>query len=170
MLEWTNINLLMKSEKLIDEDMLNAFFGLEIATSIVKMNCLRDYWSTKLFLGHQDFSKVMGRDRFLSIRSGLRIHPFTKYAVHSDKDPLWHSRLLMEHFNDNCVDIATPCGVSSYDEITVRFKARCLSKSFIKNKPVPYGIRLYACVGWKDKYLYSIFDNGKGNTIEIIEE
>ena len=58
-------------------------------------------------------------------------------------------------------------GVSSYDEMTIRCKARCLSKSYIKNKPVPYGIRLYACVGWKNRYLHSICDNGKGSKVKM---
>ena len=120
------------------------FLGLEIGTSIVRLNQLRDYWSKETFLGHRDFSGVMGRDKFLNTRTCLKIHPNTKFSSSSTNDPLWHSRHILNHFNKNCVEIGTPRGASSYDEITIRCKACCLSKSYIKNKPTPYGIRLYA--------------------------
>ena len=113
----------------------------------MKLNQLRDYWATGTFLGHKDFSSVMGRDRYLGTRACLSLHPYTRYSDDSNKDPLWHSRLLLDHFNQSSVDIATPCGVSSFDEITIRCKSRCIAKSYIKNKPNPYGIRLYSCVG-----------------------
>ena len=58
-------------------------------------------------------------------------------------------------------------GVSSNDEMTISCKDRLLSKSYTKNNPVPYGICLYACVGWKNRYLHSICDNGKGSKVKL---
>ena len=55
------------------------FLGLEIGTSIVNINQLRDYWCKETFLGHSDFSSVMGRDKFLNTRACLKIHPNTKF-------------------------------------------------------------------------------------------
>ena len=133
----------------------------------MKLNKLRYYWATGTFLGHKDFSSVMGRDRYLGTRACLWIHPYTRYSDDSNKDPLWNSRLLLDHFNQSSVDISTPCGVSSFDEITIRCKSRCLAKSYIKNKPNPYGIRLYSCVGWKNTYLHTIMDNGKGHKSKL---
>ena len=127
------------------------------------MNQLREYWSTGTFLGHKYFSSVMGRERYLGTLECLWIHPYKRYSDNSNKDPLWHSIFLLDHFNHSSVDIDTPCGVSSFDEITIICKSRCLSKSYIKNKPNPYGIRLYSCVGWKNTYLHTIMENGKGH-------
>ena len=58
-------------------------------------------------------------------------------------------------------------GVSSYYEMRIRCKDRLLSKSYIKNKSVPYGIYIYACVGWKNRYLHSMCDNGKGSKVKM---
>ena len=133
---WTNTNLIRNQRKQIDLDFL-AFLGLELGTSIVKLNQLRDYWDTGTFLGHKDFSSVMGRDIYLGTRACLWIHPYTRYSDDSNKDPLCHSRLLLDHFNQSSVEISTLCGVSSFHEITIRCKSRCLKKSYIKNKPNP---------------------------------
>ena len=45
------------------------FLGLDIGTSIVNLNQLRDYWCKGKFLGHSDFSSVMGRDKLLNTRA-----------------------------------------------------------------------------------------------------
>lgn len=69
------MNLMFKNKIFIDMNVLLCFFGLEIASSKVKYNQLRDYWSNEKFLGHHDFIDNMGRDRFLTKRSCLKIHP-----------------------------------------------------------------------------------------------
>ena len=53
---------------------------LELGTSIVKLNQLRDYWDTGTFLGHKDFSSVMGRDIYLGTHAFLRLHPYMRYS------------------------------------------------------------------------------------------
>lgn len=44
------------------------YVGLEIAGSITRLNCLKDYWSSKTFCGQEDFRKITGRDMFLNIQ------------------------------------------------------------------------------------------------------
>ena len=77
--QWTNKNMERKGQCTDDVEIrseeLYAYVGIEIATSLIKMNDLKEYWSTKLFCGHLDFQKVMSRDRFLKIRSLLQIYP-----------------------------------------------------------------------------------------------
>ncbi len=92
-----------------------AFVGLELATSVIKLNELRDYWSTAMFSGHPDFGKVMGRDEYLYIRSSLKLHHYKTYFDFKFWDPLWHSRPLLKHLNYNCVDITTPKCLSVLD-------------------------------------------------------
>ena len=48
-----------------------AYIGLEVATSLIPLNQLRQYWSTSMFSGHPDFKKVMSRNRIMSIRGRL---------------------------------------------------------------------------------------------------
>lgn len=72
-------------------------------------------------------------------------------------DPLWFSRKMLTIFQKNC-------GTAALDENTARTKARTRAKSYIPNKPDPYGIRFYAVVGWNPgTYLHSINDNRSGN-------
>ena len=92
---WTNTNLMFKDKRFIDLDGLFCFFGLEIASSIVKYNQLRDYWNHGKFLGHNDFIDTMGRDRFLTTRSFLKIHPHINFCENSFIYPLWHRKYLI---------------------------------------------------------------------------
>ncbi|KAJ8576893.1 hypothetical protein ON010_g2316 [Phytophthora cinnamomi] len=81
------------------------------------------------------------------------------------RDPLRHSRLLLEHFQRKFASIAVPIGVSILDEIGVCTKARTMAKSFMPLKPDKFAIRFYAIVGWRSLYVHSLWDNGTGNTM-----
>ena len=48
-----------------------AYIGLELATSLIPLNQLRQYWSTSMFSGNTDFKRVMSRNRFMAIRGHL---------------------------------------------------------------------------------------------------
>ena len=85
--KWTNEELVKKGKNRITIEKFKAYVGLEIAMSIVKLNDISDYWSTAMFLGHKDFSNVMSRDDFESIRSSLKFYPTYDHDVAS-QDPL----------------------------------------------------------------------------------
>ena len=68
---WTNQNLQSNGHTSVSSAQFNAYLGLESATSIVGMNILKQYWSTKMFLGHKDFQRTMSRDTFLRIRTPM---------------------------------------------------------------------------------------------------
>ena len=130
--------------------------------SIVKFNAIEDYWSQSFFSGHADFKRVMSRYDFTNIRSSLTFEPQYSHAV-AVRDPLWHSRKIMMNFLQNCAATAVSVGVLSFDENTIRCKARTGARSYIKSKPVKYGIRLYAMCGWRYTYLCNFWDNNSGN-------
>ena len=116
-----------------------------------------------MFTGHKDFSRVMSRDAFETIRAYIKFRSNTDDEHDlASQDPLCRS--LLQHFQKHCAEIAVPYGTSALDENTARTKARTSARSYIKGKPDPYGIRFYAVVGWKNLYLSSIWDNGSGNT------
>ena len=168
--EWTNANLQKKvcKSSFINEDEFNAYFGLEIAMSLVKMNRISDYWSTSLFQGHQDFKRVMSRDRFKEIRAALKFRPDGADDMTTrSTDPLWFARSIINKFQKCCAKVAVPIGVSALDENSTRTKARTAARSYMPSKPDKYAIRFYAVCGWKSTYLHSIWDNGSGNKSNI---
>ena len=110
-----------------------------------------------------DISSVMSRNNFKDIRSALKCYPTYDVTVAS-ADPLWHSRNMLNHFMKNCANIAVPHCVTSFDEIRIRCKARTLARTFMKNKPIRYGLTFYALVSWLEPYLFGLFDNRSGNS------
>lgn len=98
---------------------LYAYIGLEIASSLTKVPVLSEMWSTKMFCGLEDFRRVMSRDTFKLIRCTLRLYPSYDHDI-AVRDPLWHSRIIMEHFCRNCASVAAPLGITSFDENTIR--------------------------------------------------
>lgn len=162
--QWTSIRLKKRGQltRSLLPDELYAYIGLELATSISKLNELDDYWNSKVFLGQEDFKRVMPRDLFRNIRSSLQLYPNYDPEI-ATVDPLWHSRVMLEHFTRNASNVAVPFGVTSLDENTVRCKGRTSARCYMKSKPVKFGIRFYAVVGWRYAYLHSLADNGSGN-------
>ena len=162
--QWTNKFPVRKRKYSIED--VKAYIGLEMASSIVRMNDLKDYWSTEIFLGNHDFQRVMSRGKFLQIRSELRLYPFYDSEL-AHKDPLWHSNFMFKHFSQNAANVAITIGVTSLDENTIRSCGQCGAITYMKNKPVKFGIRFSVVTDWKFAYVHSISDNGSGNTTGI---
>ena len=78
-------------------------------------------------------------------------------------DPLWYSQIMLHHFMKNAASAGVPKGCSTLDENTTWYKACIGARSYMKSKPVKFGVRFYAVVGWKHAYLHSLWDNGSGN-------
>ena len=162
---WTNANLKAKGMKTVCSAKFKAYLGLELATSLIHMNDLKQYWSNKVFQGQQDYKDTMSRDDFLNIRSNLVFcHPDMYNHEQASRDPLWHSRKLLEHFQKNIAAVAVPCGSSALDEASVGTKARSGAVTYLPSKPDKYAVRFYAVVGTTNSYIHSFVDNRSGNT------
>ncbi|EGZ24218.1 hypothetical protein PHYSODRAFT_481445 [Phytophthora sojae] len=137
--DWTNegLKLLGKAETIDSE--FDAYIGLELAMSICPLNEITEFWSERRFLGQHDFSMTMSRARFQEIRGRVKLHPLDM-TPGDGKDPLWHSHIVLEHMQTKFAQIATPYGASSFDECTVRTKARTRAKFYMPSKPEKYGI------------------------------
>ena len=86
---WSNANLKAKGMKPTSAAKFKAYLGLELATSIVHMNDLKQYWSNKIFNGQHDFKETMSRDDFLHIRSNLVFYNPKMYNYEqASQDPL----------------------------------------------------------------------------------
>jgi hypothetical protein len=107
-LRWTNKELAKKGKRQISLEKLMAYIGLEIAMSIVEIGSIKQYWETKAFSGHGDFRDTMSRDDFQDIRAALQFHPSDVFDDDESKerDPLYHSRTILNHFIRQCVSVA----------------------------------------------------------------
>ena len=160
--KWTNEKSVNVGRDRISKEMFNPHVGLELAMLLVQLNKIKDYWSEKKFLGFQYFKEVMSRNNFTKIGSNLKFYPKYEHDV-AVKDTHWHSRVMLNRFLENSIKIAVPVGCSVLDENTVSCKAQTSAKSYMKSKPVKFGIRFYAVVSWKHPYIHSLWDNGSGN-------
>jgi hypothetical protein len=123
---WTNDVLRARGKVKACDNEFNAYLGLEIAMSLVKFSRMKDYWSSKLFLGSSDFANTMSRDRFLTIRSAIVLRPRPTAYQHQvmTSDPRWHCRPVLAHSQKNCTSVATPGKISALDENAIRYSAQ----------------------------------------------
>ena len=165
--EWTKQEMIKKHpNSKFNYTMFKQYIGLEIAMSFNFFSQIRDYWSTKMFAGNEDFKNVMSRDKFMNVRASLKLHPplpTTEFFNTSSEDPLYFARQLFNRFIIRCSQVAVPYGPAAFDEASMETKARTRSKSYMPNKPSKYAVRFYALVGHAFSYLFSLFDNGSGN-------
>ena len=165
---WLNMKREEKGLDAVNENMFYAYVGLEMAMSLVNMNTIDSYWRDDMFMGQKDFKETMSRPKFTAIRSNLTLCNPTLYDhEEASKDPLWHSRKLLEHFQRNISKIAVPLCASALDEAGFGSKARTKALSYCPLKPDKYAIRFYAVVGHANSYLSSLFDNRSGNTTSL---
>jgi Transposase IS4 len=54
-----NAVLLKKGKKKVSKEIFNAYIGLELAMSIMHLNCMHNNWSTNMFLGNDDLKGIM---------------------------------------------------------------------------------------------------------------
>jgi hypothetical protein len=162
-LKWTNDELLKKGESKVSKEKFMAFVGLEIAMSLVPLNKIHQYWENKKFSGHQDFKDVMSRNDFQLIRGATKFHPPEYDNELASKDPLWHSRVMLKHYQKNSASHAVPAGSSALDVNTCRTNGRTREKSYMPMKPNCFGIHFYICTGATELYNSYMADNGTGN-------
>ena len=167
---WTNERMIRKGLAEITKEQLLAYLGLEMGTSLLRMNEIKEYWSTGPFMGNETFKNSMTRKRFIDIRTHITFRAPKEQERDlqgQQDDPLWHSRSFMEHFARNSASIAVPTGTSALDENTARTKARTRARTYMPNKSDKYGVRFYSVVGTKHCYLSSINDNRAGNETDV---
>lgn len=140
---------------------INAFLGLEIATSLTEFGDLKDYWSSKVLLGNVDFKKVISRAVFLDIRSRIKLNPEYDHNL-SKADPLLQSWNILQVLAQNSTYVAAPIVIIALVENKIRCKGRITGRTYMPSKPMKFGIRFYAIVGWRNDFLNCFQDNGFG--------
>ncbi len=94
-----------------------------------------------MFCGHEDFKKVMTRNRFQFIRSSLTLKADTLSGdTLSSMYPLHSCRRLLDTIGKPFAEIAVPVETCALDEASCRSKASNRANSFIPNKPDKFAI------------------------------
>ena len=162
-LQWTNTRLSAHNETLLTLEELDAWLGLQLAMSLVPLSNMRDYWCGNVILGQGFFQAVMGRDRFLLIRSKLALHEKLKISFMGKfRDPFWNFRGLMRHFHERFAKTAEPFGNTALDEMGIRFSGRHRGVTYAPNKPEKFAFQFYAEAHFKSGRLSQMQINDSG--------
>jgi hypothetical protein len=117
-----------------------------------------------MFLQQQDLRKVMSREAFENIRANIVLHdPDLFNHEQASRDPLYHSRNLLNHFLQSAAKVAVPIGTSALDENSAHTKVHTRAKSYNADKPNKFAIHFYSVVSSSFTYCHSIVDNRSGN-------
>jgi len=103
--------------------------------------CYRDYWSNDPLLHSNIISETMSRNTFERIKHKFKMN---KKEDKNDSDKVWRIRKIINMFRKNIQQFDFFCSALSIDEMMVKYFGRTILKQFIRNKPVRFGIKLWA--------------------------
>lgn len=125
----------------IDIDKFDGFLGISIFSIINTRKCYRDYWSEDKLLHSEIVSNVMPRNEFEEIKSKIKT---SKNSDKNDNDRVWKIRKILDMFCRNIQLCGFFSSAMSVDEMMVKFHGRSVLKQFMRNKPIRFGIKLWA--------------------------
>lgn len=116
------------------------FLGLLGYMGIVRMNSLRNYWSTKWLYKNDVAPKIMSRNRFELL---LKMLHFSNNQECPEGDRLHKIQPLLNKLIKNFQEIYTPDNTFCIDETLVPFQGRLYIKQYIPQKAHKYGIKVF---------------------------
>ena len=120
---------------------LNKFLGILICSIVNVRKKERDFWSENKLLHHDVISEALSRNEFLEIKHFLKL---SKKADKNLNDKVWRVRNFVELFNTNLQQFGFFSSRYSIDESMIKFFGRSIIKQFVKNKPIRFGLKLWA--------------------------
>ena len=143
---------------------LLAFIGIVIYMGIVKLPSRRMYWEGRRSLGVSVIKKTMTRDRFGMIARVLHFEHFDPDAPKRGEqgfDKIRCIRRVLEMFRSACMSNWRPGQFVSVDEAMIKMKGLSPLRTYMPNKPVKYGYKVWALCCSVTGYLYN-FDVYQG--------
>ena len=129
---------------------MKAFIGIVLNMGVIRLTRIKDYWSTLQTCNVPFFRQVMSRNRFSQIFNVLHIGEIETTSK-MDK---------VQEFIDLILEISQPLYALekeiALDESIVPFTGRTSFKQYVKNKPNPWGLKVYALSGSKSGYMHNI--------------
>ena len=150
---------------------LLAFIGIVIYMGVVKLPSRDMYWDTRRALGVQAIKNCMTRDRFSMIARCLH---FERYDPNAPKrgedgyDKIICIRRVLEMFRSACMSNWRLGQCVAVDEAMIKMKGLSPLRTYMPNKPVKYGYKVWCLCCSTTGYLYN-FDVYQGKVTKETE-
>lgn len=116
-----------------------AYMGLVIRMSLVKLPSVRLYWSTDPTFHQAQIAGIMPRHRFDEITANLH---FCNNTQSDTSDRGYKIRKIINHINKAMPEAYTYSKKMSIDEHMVKFKGHNAMKQYMKDRPISWGFKL----------------------------
>lgn len=155
----TNLNYHKKSQKSpnkhkmkwddVTQHEMHAWFGVIIGMGLTQLKGdIRKYWSARHKLTRtQGFSEVFPRDRFLQILRYIHfVDESTAVTNHelAGYDKFYKIRYIFTYLVPKFQAVYLPCQFLAVDESMIKGQSRMPARQFMKNKPVRWGLKVFA--------------------------
>ncbi|XP_037035193.1 piggyBac transposable element-derived protein 2-like [Bradysia coprophila] len=128
---------------------LKCFFGILILSGYNRLPGKKFFWDKGADMGNRLVSESMRRDRFVQI---MRYIHWADNSQASDTDKLWKIRPVVAMLQKKFLNNFVPTEYMNYDESMVKYYGMNSMKQCIKEKPVPFGYKVW-CLNAANGYL-----------------
>ncbi len=128
---------------------LKCFFGILILSGYNRLPGKKFFWDKGADMGNTLVQQSMRRDRFVQI---MRFIHWADNSQISDTDKLWKIRPVMTMLQKRFLENFVPTEYMNYDESMVKYYGNNGMKQCIKEKPVPFGYKIW-CLNAANGYL-----------------
>ncbi|KAL8620837.1 hypothetical protein ACOMHN_033234 [Nucella lapillus] len=150
---------------------MRKMLALLMAMGIVSKPTERMYWSTHPVLETPFFSKVMPRDRFLTLLTfwHLNDNETAPQPGSPQYDKLYKIRPLFDHLQERFSSLYSPEENLAVVESVMPWRSRVARRQFAANKPCRYGMKLYCLCESSSGYILKMkmYTGKEGNKREV---
>lgn len=139
---------------------MKQFVGINIIMGNTHYPRIRNYWEPKFSIPL--VANTMPQNRFYKLRQNLHFVDTTQKPNNSDR--FWKIRPLYDRIRAKCLSLPIETCLS-IDEQMVPFKGTLNVKQYVRGKPNPWGIKIFALCG--SSGLLSDFIIYQGSTTEL---
>lgn len=143
-----------RSANCTDKVEVKALIGLLYLAGCLKSNHLsvHDLWDRN-GCGVERFWVTMSEQRFLFLLRHIRFDNTDTRQERRQYDKFTPVRSIFEIFTQNCGKSYTISEFATVDEMLLGFRGRCSFRQYMPQKPNKYGLKVYATVCSKTRYL-----------------
>lgn len=139
----------------VSPEEIKLYVAICIMMGIHKLPRQKHYWSENDKLNVEVVSKLLSQNRFAKIQQYLHLSDKTKCIPHGEPghDPLFKIRPLMDIVKHSFSEHYRPGREISIDEAMIKYNGRLYFKQYIRNKPTPWGVKVWCCCDPRNGYL-----------------
>lgn len=147
---------IVKNWETITLNEMKGFILILLHMGFLRKPSIADYWTKAEFCASKFAAKIMTRDRFKAILSMLHFSDNRRYIPIDEPghDPLYKIRTIYEHLQEKFQSVYTPKQQIAIDEAMCGWRGRLRFKVYLKDKPTPWGIKLYELCESGSGYVY----------------